>query len=54
VPGLKDVVSVGEGAEHACALDAGGQVWCWGSNTCEQVTQLPRGVELDGVAVVGL
>jgi hypothetical protein len=30
VGGLTDVVSVEAGGTHSCALDASGDVWCWG------------------------
>ena len=37
VPGLKGVVAVAAGQEHACALLASGRVQCWGANGCRQL-----------------
>lgn len=38
VVGLSDVVTIGAGVRHACALDARGDVWCWG-----QIEPMPDG-----------
>ena len=37
--GLTNWVSVaeGEGADHSCARDSAGDLWCWGANTSGQV-----------------
>jgi alpha-tubulin suppressor-like RCC1 family protein len=32
VPGLRDVVALAHGADHACALDRAGAVRCWGGS----------------------
>lgn len=40
VPGLSGIVQVAVGTAFACALDAAGQVWCWGDN---RYGQLGRG-----------
>jgi alpha-tubulin suppressor-like RCC1 family protein len=37
VSGLTGVTSLVAGAEHTCALEANGSVWCWGNNTTGQV-----------------
>ena len=29
---ITDAVAIGAGREHACAIRAGGAVWCWGAN----------------------
>lgn len=29
---ITDAIAVGAGREHACAIRAGGAVWCWGAN----------------------
>lgn len=37
VVGLTDVVSVGVGVHHLCAVDTVGTVWCWGDNEFGQL-----------------
>ncbi|MCC6897415.1 MAG: hypothetical protein IT377_00495 [Polyangiaceae bacterium] len=37
MPGLNGVTHVGFGYGHACALTAGGRVWCWGENEYGQL-----------------
>jgi alpha-tubulin suppressor-like RCC1 family protein len=34
---ITDAVAVGAGREHACAVRAGGAVWCWGANESGQL-----------------
>jgi cysteine-rich repeat protein len=36
-PTLKDVVAVSAGQEHACAIDQGSGLWCWGDDNDGQV-----------------
>jgi hypothetical protein len=33
VPGLNDVREVAAGQRHTCAVDHGGKLWCWGTNS---------------------
>ena len=37
VPGLTNVVAIGAGAEHTCAVAADGSAWCWGDDTHGQL-----------------
>ncbi len=37
VPGLSTVIDLAAGDDHTCALEQGGQVWCWGSDADGQV-----------------
>ena len=34
---LTDATAIGTGAEHACAIRAGGALWCWGGNAFGQI-----------------
>ena len=34
---LSEVVQVGAGAEHACAVEADHELWCWGMNGAGQI-----------------
>ncbi|MBM4344775.1 MAG: hypothetical protein FJ100_15520, partial [Deltaproteobacteria bacterium] len=43
VGGLYAVDQVAAGGAHTCALDAAGQVWCWGSNEFGQLGGGPTG-----------
>jgi alpha-tubulin suppressor-like RCC1 family protein len=36
-PELTDVVDIGVGYTHACAVRMGGELVCWGSNTCGEL-----------------
>ena len=48
VPGLANVVALGLGDFHSCALTADGTVWCWGWNNYGQVGAM----QIDDKAVV--
>jgi hypothetical protein len=37
VPGMTDVVDLGLGTGHTCALDGAGAVWCWGDSAALQL-----------------
>jgi len=37
VPGVTDVTELALGADHACALERNGRIWCWGSNAHGQL-----------------
>ena len=37
VPGVTGATHVAAGYQHACAVVAGGGVWCWGANTVGQL-----------------
>jgi alpha-tubulin suppressor-like RCC1 family protein len=52
--GDSDVVSVGAGAAHACALRSGGTVECWGYNSEGEVGDGTTTHRLTPVGVVGL
>src|SRR5207244_4732355 len=64
IDGLTNIVDISVGHEHACAIDSGGDVWCWGADTYEQTgspgtpndctssntfCHVPRKVNLNGV-----
>jgi hypothetical protein len=48
---LDDIVQIDCGARHACALDASGDVLCWGSNSAGQLADAP-GLDVDAAAFV--
>ncbi|MDX9723829.1 MAG: hypothetical protein RBU37_23975 [Myxococcota bacterium] len=55
VAGLEEVLSIGAGSEHACALTKAGEVWCWGSNEFGMLgwPLVQRRVEVTGLASRG-
>lgn len=48
------IVQVAAGDAHTCALDDGGQVWCWGDNQYGQLGDGSQTDRLTPVAVAGL
>lgn len=54
VVGLPAVKAVAIGRTHQCALDAKGEVWCWGENTSGQVTGNAGAVVTSATKVAGL
>jgi alpha-tubulin suppressor-like RCC1 family protein len=36
VPGLAAIVQISSGGGHTCAIDAAGQLWCWGVNAFDE------------------
>src|SRR5687767_1321656 len=44
--------SVATGRAHSCAIDHGGDVYCWGENSFGQVTPSSRGIVLAPTRVV--
>jgi alpha-tubulin suppressor-like RCC1 family protein len=59
---ITDAVAIGAGREHACAIRAGGAVWCWGANESGQLgnnATLPRPnavavVKSDGTPLINI
>jgi len=51
VPGLSDVVSVGVGVGHTCALTSTGSVYCWGDNTLGQTSNTGANGNVDPLEV---
>ena len=37
VPGLAGIVRIAAGNNYSCALDGGGELWCWGESTDGQL-----------------
>jgi alpha-tubulin suppressor-like RCC1 family protein len=54
VPGLEDVIDLGHGDEHVCALVADGRVACWGRNDFGQLGIGPSESKAGPVWVHGL
>jgi alpha-tubulin suppressor-like RCC1 family protein len=52
--GLSDVVDLGLGSAHSCAVTQGGEVFCWGQNTSRQVSGQPDSFVFTPVEVEGL
>jgi len=51
---VTEVVDVSPGGEHTCAVQRGGQVYCWGSNERGQLGTGDREDSLEPVAVTAL
>ena len=57
---VEGAVAIASGAEHACAQDGAGRIWCWGSNLAGQLgstavisrSDVPLPVGLDGSLAV--
>lgn len=54
VVGLSDVVTVGVGTTHSCALKSDHSVWCWGANDYGQIGVIGGGAYPSPTAVTGL
>jgi len=48
VPGLQDVIEIGSGPSHNCALTRSDEVYCWGSNLFRQLGQPFPMMRFDG------
>jgi alpha-tubulin suppressor-like RCC1 family protein len=48
VPGLQDVIELGSGPSHNCALTRSDEVYCWGSNIFRQLGQPFPMMRFDG------
>lgn len=42
VAGLRDIVDIDTGLQHACAIDRQGSAFCWGNNRLGQLSNGPR------------
>lgn len=51
VPGVSGIRSIAAGDSHACAVDANGHVWCWGSNSWGQLGEAVTNPPLETTAV---
>lgn len=49
MPGVQDVISIGAGWDHVCAVQKDGKVFCWGANTEGQLGHNPSMDKLCGV-----
>lgn len=52
VDGLTDAIAIAAGANHACAVRAAGQVWCWGANGAGQLGDGSTSPRATPVAVI--
>ena len=48
---VADATAIGAGREHACAVRANGEVWCWGSGFGALATQIQK---TDGTPLTGI